>query len=76
MFKHGAGDHCGKHQHKQPNDTIFRQGYNGHFQIRIVAVRNTGHHFKVLGVRLLHHVHRVVDGNDAHKPFFLVHNRK
>ena len=76
MLEHRAGHHCGKHEDEKPDDTVLREGENGHLQIGVLAVRHTGHHFEVLGVLFLHDVHRVIDGDDADKPLFLVHNRK
>ena len=69
-----ACDHAGDHQHQQPYDAVPCQGKHARFQIRLLRWGHGGHLLEVLGGLLLHNVHRVVHGNDAHQTSFRVYH--
>ena len=74
MLQHRARYHAGKHKYHQPYYPVLGKLPYGRFQVFLLARGHTCHLFKVLCILFLQNVHRVVNGDYAHKPFFVIHH--
>ena len=66
----GSGDH----QKHQPRDPVLEQVEGRTLEVGLFRRGHSGHDFHVLGGRVLHDVHGVVEGDDTHHPVLPVHH--
>ena len=71
-----AGEGGREHQQQQPGQAALHRLPNPGAQIGLVRGQDGGHALEVLGGLLLHDVHGVVHGDDAHQAVLRVHHRQ
>ena len=77
VFKAGddhAGEGGGDHQKQKPGDALLEQVPDGGAAVGLFRGGHTAHDLNVLSRFLLHDVHGVVEGDNAHHAVFVVHN--
>ena len=65
MVDNRAGKHGGKHQNREPDNSVFSVLEYGGFEVCIIRRIDRSHDFKVLGIFFLQNIHRIIYGNDA-----------
>ena len=76
LCQDAACNHAADHENQKPGQTVLCQSKHACLKIRLLAGEHGCHLLKVLCGLLLHNIHHVVHGNDAHQTVLMIHHRK